>query len=76
MRTIVPIESVRSYTKSELAALYFPGAPRSSALRLLHKYMVKAHGLIFALEKVGYTRSSRRLTRRQVQIIFEHLGEP
>ena len=76
MKEFEPIESLRSYTKSELATLYFPGAPRSSALRLLHKYMVNAHGLLTALEKVGYTRSSRRLTRRQVMLIYEYLGRP
>ena len=67
---------LHSLTKSELAQLYFPGAPRSSALRLLHKYITTAHGLLPALEQVGYTRTSRRLTRRQVQLIFEYLGEP
>ena len=69
-------QSIQSLTKSELAQLYFPGAPRSSALRLLHKYITSAHGLLPALEKVGYQRASRRLTRRQVMIIFEYLGEP
>ena len=67
---------MHSLTKSELAQLYFPGAPRSSALRLLHKYITTAHGLLPALEQVGYQRTSRRLTRRQVQLIFEYLGEP
>ena len=67
---------IHSLTKSELAQLYFPGAPRSSALRLLHKYITSAHGLLPALEQVGYQRTSRRLTRRQVQLIFEYLGEP
>ena len=69
-------EGGQSLTKSELAQLYFPGAPRSSALRLLHKYITSAHGLLPALERVGYQRASRRLTRRQVQLIFEYLGEP
>ena len=68
--------SPASLTKSELAQLYFPGAPRSSALRLLHKYITSAHGLLPELERVGYQRASRRLTRRQVQLIFEYLGEP
>ena len=68
--------SPSSLTTSELAQLYCPGAPRSSALRLLHKYITSAHGLIPALERVGYQRASRRLTRRQVMIIFEYLGEP
>ena len=69
-------QSFQSLTKSELAQLYFPGAPRSSALRLLHKYITSVHGLLPALERVGYQRASRRLTRRQVQLIFEYLGEP
>ena len=69
-------QSFQSLIKSELAQLYFPGAPRSSALRLLHKYITSAHGLLPALERVGYQRASRRLTRRQVQLIFEYLGEP
>ena len=69
-------QSIQSLTKSELAQLYFPGAPRSSALRLLHKYITSAHGLLPALERVGYQRASRRLTRRQVMLIFEYLGEP
>ena len=69
-------QSFQSLTKSELAQLYFPGAPRSSALRLLHKYITSAHGLLPELERVGYQRASRRLTRRQVQLIFEYLGEP
>ena len=69
-------QSIQSLTKSELAQLYFPGAPRSSALRLLHKYITSAHGLLPELERVGYQRASRRLTRRQVMIIFEYLGEP
>ena len=69
-------QSIQSLTKSELAQLYFPGAPRSSALRLLHKYITSAHGLLPELERVGYQRASRRLTRRQVQLIFEYLGEP
>ena len=76
MSTIDACKPLSSLTKSELAQLYFPGAPRSSALRLLHKYITSAHGLLPALEQVGYQRTSRRLTRRQVQLIFEYLGEP
>ena len=67
---------VSSLTKSELAQLYFPGAPRSSALRLLHKYITSAHGLLPALLATGYRVNDRHFTRRQVQLIFEYLGEP
>ena len=67
---------LQSLTKSELAQLYFPGAPRSSALRLLHKYITSAHGLLPALLATGYRVNDRHFTRRQVQLIFEYLGEP
>ena len=49
-----------SLTKSELAQLYFPGA----------------HGLLPALLATGYRVNDRHFTRRQVQLIFEYLGEP
>ena len=65
-----------SLTKSELAQLYFPGAPRSSALRRLNRYIHHAHGLLPALLATGYRVNDRHFTRRQVQLIFEYLGEP
>ena len=67
---------IKPYTKSELATMYFPIGSTSNALRRLNRYINNAHGLLPALEKVGYQRASRRLTRRQVMIIFEYLGEP
>ena len=69
-------QSIHSYTKSELAQLYFPGVPRSSALRRLNRYINNAHGLLPALLATGYRVNDRHFTRRQVQLIFEYLGEP
>ena len=67
---------LRSYTKSELATMYFPTGTTSNALRRLNRYINHAHGLLPALLATGYRVNDRHFTRRQVQLIFEYLGEP
>lgn len=73
METVIEI---RPYTKSELATLYFPIGSTSNALRRLNRYIHHAHGLLPALLATGYRVNDRHFTRRQVQLIFEYLGEP
>ena len=70
---IIPL---RPYAKHELAQLYDPGASRPTALRMLHRYITAARGLLPALQQTGYRVSHRRFTRQQVAIIFSYLGEP
>ena len=67
---------IRPYTKSELATMYFPIGSTSNALRRLNRYINHAHGLLPALLATGYRVNDRHFTRRQVQLIFEYLGEP
>ena len=67
---------IRPYTKSELATMYFPIGSASNALRRLNRYINHAHGLLPALLATGYRVNDRHFTRRQVQLIFEYLGEP
>ena len=67
---------IRPYTKSELATMYFPIGSTSNALRRLNRYIHHAHGLMPALLATGYRVNDRHFTRRQVQLIFEYLGEP
>ena len=67
---------LRPYAKYELAQLYDPGASRPTALRMLHRYITTARGLLPALQQTGYRVSHRRFTRQQVAIIFSYLGEP
>lgn len=67
---------LRPYTKSELATMYFPIGSTSNALRRLNRYIHHAHGLLPALLATGYRTNDRHFTRRQVQLIFEYLGEP
>ena len=74
--TNMEYKTLRAYGKAELAQLYSPGASRASALRLLNKYLHATDGLLDALQRTGYTRGSRHVTRYQVRLIFEYLGEP
>lgn len=68
--------TLRPYAKYELAQLYDPGASRPTALRMLHRYITAARGLLPALQQAGYRPTHRRFTRQQVAIIFSFLGEP
>ena len=70
------IMTPQPYTKSELATMYFPIGSTSNALRRLNRYINHAHGLLPALLATGYRVNDRHFTRRQVQLIFEYLGEP
>ena len=63
METMIEI---RSYTKSELATMYFPIGSASNALRRLNRYIHHAHGLLPALLATGYRVNDRHFTRRQV----------
>jgi hypothetical protein len=56
--------------------MYFPIGSTSNALRRLNRYINHAHGLLPALLATGYRVNDRHFTRRQVQLIFEYLGEP
>ena len=67
---------ITSLTKRQLATMYFPIGSTSNALRRLNRYINNAHGLMPALLATGYRVNDRHFTRRQVQLIFEYLGEP
>lgn len=62
--------------KRELAALYAPGVCPKSAMRLLNAYIHRAHGLLEALEKTGYSHHARHFTPLQLALVLQHLGEP
>lgn len=71
-------EILMSYplNKGLLAMMYSPHVCRKSALRLLNKFIHNAHGLLDALEQVGYSRAARNFTRRQLELILLYIGEP
>lgn len=62
--------------KTDLARQYFPEATPQSALRMLNRYMHRAVGLLDELYRAFYRPDDRHLTPRQVQIIYNYLGEP
>ena len=67
---------IRSYSKQELALLYFPGSDPKTATNHLMRWINGCHPLQEALAKVHYRRSSKFFTSPQVVQILEYLGEP
>ena len=67
---------IKPYSVGELAQLYCPDRDYYSAMRLFHKDLSETRGLQRALQKAGYKEGDRLLTRGQVQVIVQYLGEP
>ena len=62
-------------SKQQLAMLYFPEKTRRNALDTLNRWINNCHGLRVRLEELGYKPKNRMLTKRQVEVIYEFLGE-
>ncbi|MDR2968357.1 MAG: DUF4248 domain-containing protein [Tannerellaceae bacterium] len=60
----------------ELAMAYFPDQAPSSASRRLTAWITRDEELMNALQPTGYFRGQRIYTPRQLEVLFEHLGEP
>ena len=67
---------VRAYHKGILAHLYNPGLPVESAMRKLRNWIRKNEDLYDALYSGREGKNDHYFTRRQVELIVEHLGEP
>ena len=67
---------LRSYTKQELALLYFPDSDPDVARAHLMRWIVRCTQLYELLLKSGYTKSCKEFNPLQVSYIFFHLGEP
>ena len=67
---------IRTYTKKELALMYFPDSMPSTAVNHLMAWIHRCTPLWQQLQQMGYYTSSKVLTPRQVKAIVEHLGEP
>lgn len=61
---------VKRYTKSELAGLY------NRSVSTVMIWMNDHPELIQLLKETGYKKSQKVFKKAQVQLIFEHLGEP
>ena len=58
-----------------LAMRYYPDKKYRTATRLFRHELEVTKGLLRALKKAGYTPTSRLLTRTQVRIIEQFIGE-
>ena len=67
---------IRTYTKKELALMYFPDSMPRTAVNHLMAWIHRCTPLWHQLQQMGYYASSKVLTPRQVKAIVEHLGEP
>ena len=67
---------LRSYTKQELALLYFLDSDPDVARAHLMRWIVRCTQLYEQLLKSGYNKSCKEFNPLQVSYIFFHLGEP
>ena len=67
---------LRSYTKQELALLYFPDSDPDVARAHLMRWIVRCTQLYEQLQKSGYNKNTKEFNPLQVSYIFFHLGEP
>lgn len=68
---------VKAYGKSELALLYFPDTPSAhTAVNHLMSWVRRNPALRGELERMGYRKSAKCFTPREVRLIVEYLGEP
>ncbi len=67
----------RSYSKQELALLYFPNATSTQvACAHLRRWILACKPLYEKLRESGYTRWTKEFNPMQVTYVFFFLGEP
>ncbi|WP_051220166.1 DUF4248 domain-containing protein [Prevotella sp. AGR2160] len=68
---------IHAYGKSELALLYFPTASSAhTAVNHLMSWIKRCTGLLEQLRAVGYQKTAKFFTPREVGLIVEYLGCP
>ena len=67
---------IRTYTKKELALMYFPDSLPRTAVNHLMSWIQRCTPLWEQLQQMGYFSTSKAFTPRQVRAIVEMLGEP
>ena len=69
--------NVRAYSKKELALLYFPTSySPHTAVNHLMSWINRCTPLSDRLHEMGYRKTDKFFSPRQVAEIVEHLGEP
>ena len=67
---------IRTYTKKELALMYFPESYPRTAVNHLMAWIHLCIPLWNELLDMGYRKTSKSFSPKQVKAIVEYLGEP
>lgn len=67
---------IRAYSKQELAQAYFPMANPHVAVNRLMRWIQTCEELKKALQQIGYKKTSKFFTPKEVGLIVDYLGEP
>mgnify|MGYP000654074990 FL=1 len=67
---------IRTYTKKELALMYFPESYPRTAVNHLMAWIHLCTPLWNELLDMGYRKTSKVFSPKQVKAIVEYLGEP
>lgn len=67
---------MRTYTKSELARLYFPMLDADLAMRKLRRWIKQNPALDEALSLCHVSKNTDFYSRKQVSLIVEYFDEP
>ena len=67
---------IRTYTKKELALMYFPESYPRTAVNHLMAWIHLCTPLWEELQKMGYCKTSKSFSPKQVKAIVYYLGEP
>jgi len=68
--------TIRTYTKKELALMYFPDSQPRTAVKHLMAWIRRCTQLSEQLHQMGYCDNTKTFTPRQVRAIVEQLGPP
>lgn len=75
--TVMKEFKIQAYTKAELAMLYFPDSLTSTtAVKHLMAWIRRNELLKKELQRLGYMKTARLLTPKEVAAIVYYLGEP
>ncbi len=67
---------IRTYTKKQLALMYFPDSQPRTAVNHLMSWIRRCTPLHQQLQSMGYYAKAKAFTPREVRAIVGQLGEP
>ena len=67
---------IRTYTKRQLALMYFPDSQPRTAVNHLMAWIRRCTTLWQQLQDMGYQTTCKAFTPREVRAIVNQLGEP